>query len=82
MRTTVTIEDHLLEAVKVLAAQRRGSVSSVVEEALRELVARHTVGRLRERVQLPTSGSGGLAPGVDLHNREQLAELLGDNELR
>ncbi|MEB3069623.1 hypothetical protein [[Mycobacterium] vasticus] len=28
---------------------------------------------------LPTHGSGGLQPGVDLDDREAIAELIGDN---
>ncbi|MBK6870609.1 MAG: type II toxin-antitoxin system VapB family antitoxin [Kineosporiaceae bacterium] len=82
MRTTVAIEDGLLDQVKLIAAQRRGTVSSVVEEALRELLARHQAQQVRADVVLPVSGSGGLAPGVDLHDREHVADLLGENRLR
>jgi len=34
-----------------------------------------------EAVSLPTDGGSGLQPGVDLENKEQIAELLDDNEL-
>jgi hypothetical protein len=34
----------------------------------------------RMAFRLPTSGSGGLQPGVDLEDKEAMAELLGDNE--
>ena len=33
------------------------------------------------RVELPTDGGSGLQPGVDLEDREAMAELLGDNRL-
>ena len=81
MRTTVTIDDHLLAEVKVLAARGRRTVGSVVEEALRELIARHQASGAEPRTALPVSGSGGLMPGVDLANRDQLADLLGDEHL-
>lgn len=40
MRTTVTIDDDLLRAAKVLAAKEDRSMSSVLEEALRALLER------------------------------------------
>ena len=40
MRTTVTIDDELLRAAKVLAAKEDRSMSSVLEEALRALLER------------------------------------------
>ena len=40
MRTTVTIDDALLRAAKVLAAREDRSMSSVLEEALRALLER------------------------------------------
>lgn len=40
MRTTVTLDDDLLRAAKVLAAQQDRSMSSVLEEALSDLLER------------------------------------------
>lgn len=79
MRTTVAIEDGLLDQVKLIAAQRRGTVSSVVEEALRELLARHQAQQVRADVVLPVSGSGGWRRWCP---REHVADLLGENQLR
>lgn len=82
MRTTVSLDDDLLAEAKVLAARRSRTVSSVLEEALRDLLAKHDdVTRDRAPVRLPTCDLGGLQPGVDLMNREQMAELLGDNKV-
>lgn len=36
MRTTITIDDDLLEAAKALAAQRKTSVGSVVSDLMRK----------------------------------------------
>lgn len=80
VRTTVTIDDQLLDEAKVIAARTRRSVSSVLEDALRELVARHQHARRSQPLaDLPTDGTGGLRAGVDLMDREQIAELLRDN---
>jgi len=35
MRTTITIQDSILEAAKILALEKRCTVSAVVEDALR-----------------------------------------------
>jgi hypothetical protein len=34
------------------------------------------------RVSLPADGGSGLQPGVDLENKEQISELLDDEERR
>jgi Ribbon-helix-helix protein, copG family len=83
MRTTVTINDELLAEVKVMAARQHRTIGSVMEEALMRLVEEDK-GRptARERYRLPDFGfTSGLLPGVDLFDKEQVAELLGDNEL-
>lgn len=83
MRTTVTINDELLAEVKVIAARQHRTIGSVMEEALMRLVEEEK-GRPTEyeRYRLPDFGfTSGLLPGVDLHDKEQAAELLGDNEL-
>jgi hypothetical protein len=82
MRTTVNIDDHLLADAKVLAAQTSRSLGSVVEDGLRALLHRNNSESRGSAFQLPTHGSGGLAPGVDLEDKEALADLNGDNAPR
>ena len=83
MRTTLTIDDHLLGEAKTIAARTHRSIGSVVEDALRQMLARANDPRSTTgAVSLPTHRGSGLQPGVDLENKEQIAELLGDNELR
>lgn len=79
MRTTVTIDDTLLSEAKVIAARTRRTVGAVIDDALRVLLTSGSRGQT-EPVTLPTDGGSGLQPGVDLGNREQIAEILGDNE--
>ncbi|MGV0744342.1 type II toxin-antitoxin system VapB family antitoxin [Mycolicibacterium sp. XJ870] len=82
MRTTVNIDDHLLAEAKVLAARTSRSLGSVVEDALRSMLLRDAEERTVSPFQLPTHGSGGLVAGVDLEDKEALAELSGDNAAR
>jgi hypothetical protein len=80
MRTTVDIDVVLLAEVKALAARKQRTVSELIDDALRAMLAGRAAkpGRL-QRVLLPTDGGSGLQPGVDLEDKEALAELLGDN---
>ena len=80
MRTTVTMDDDLLATAKAMAARSHRTVGSVLEEALRELIARREASHVR--VELPVSGRRGDPPLVDILDKEALAEALGDNDLR
>lgn len=75
MRTTVNISDHLLAEAKRLASSTGRTLSQVVEDALRESLAR---GRGPERTEfrMPTFGGKGLLPGVDLDDSAGLQELM------
>ncbi len=80
MRTTVNIDDHLLAEAKVVAARGHRSLGRVIDDALRVMLAERSA-PLSEpvRVVLPTDGGTGVQPGVDLEDKESLAELLGEN---
>lgn len=80
MRTTVNIADDLLAEAKVLAARTHTSLGSVVEDALRVLLSQRRDAGPAEWT-FPTDGGGGLQPGVNLEDKEAMAELLGDNDL-
>ncbi|KGN38201.1 hypothetical protein [Knoellia subterranea] len=77
MRTTVTIADDLLKAARLEAARDDRTVSSVLEEALREHLVRARSSEMAN-FTLPTFGGGGAL--VDILDKEALAEALGDNE--
>lgn len=82
MRTTVTIDDELLAQAKLLAVTTHRTIGSVLEEALRALIVGHPTGARTEPFVLPdvVYDKPGLNDGVDLFDREQLADLLGDNQ--
>ena len=82
MRTTMTIDDDLLAEVKVVAARRGVSTSSVVEAALREQLARLAGNSAANPLELPVWGDAADAPLVDLLDREALAAALDDGRLR
>lgn len=81
MRTTLNISDDLLAEAKVLAARTHRSVGAVVDDALRVLLRRGASESEPSGWTFPTGGAGGLMPGVNLEDREALADLLGDNLL-
>ena len=81
MRTTESIDDHLLSEAKQIAARSHRSLGQVIDDALRRMLA-ETSGVASTPVTLPVHGEGGLVPGVDLEDKEQLAQVLGDNEPR
>ena len=77
MRTTLNIDEDLLVAYKQLAATTHRSLSSVIQDALREALTlrRDRVGRQPIKLSsLPESG--GLVPGVDLSSHAALTEAL------
>jgi Arc/MetJ family transcription regulator len=80
MRTTVNIDDHLLAEAKVLAARTSRSLGAVLDDALRVMLHRRDgSSAVHQEFRLPTLGTGELQPGVDLEDKEALAELMGDN---
>jgi hypothetical protein len=78
MRTTIRLDDALLAEAKAAAAARGTTLTAVIEDALRESLARrHGTARKRQRVELPTSGEGSkLMPGVDLDDSAALLDLM------
>ncbi len=84
MRTTLTIDDGLLAEAKVLAARGHRTIGSVVEEALRLLLEEHARrASLDGNHTLPTfePADPSVREGIDLLDRESLAEVLDDNTL-
>ncbi len=83
MRTTLRLDDQLFREVKAAAAESGRTFTSIVEDALRESLARRRQSPAKRRVVLPTFGSGGLMPGVDLDNSAALLDIMeaGDDPL-
>lgn len=79
MRTTVTIDDHLLRRARAQAAESGRSLGDIVDDALRVWLVRD-VGDTTVALDLPTFGGSGLQPGVDLEDKDAIAALLGGEE--
>lgn len=84
MRTTVTIDDALLLEARQIAHRTNRTLGAVVEDGLRRIIGQPSAADAMpsSETRLPSHGSGGLRAGVDLENKDALAMLLGDEELR
>jgi hypothetical protein len=76
MRTTIRLDDDLLREAKALAGRTGRTLTAVIEDGLREVLARHRRGRERPRIALPTFKGSGLRPGVDLDDTAGLLDIL------
>lgn len=76
MRTTIRLDDQVFHDAKQVAAQTGRTLTAVIEEALREALARRAVGPPRKRAKLPTFGGRGPLPGVDLDDSASLLDLM------
>lgn len=80
MRTTVRLPDDLMKAVKRRAVETGRTLTDIIEDALRAALAREEKGLVREPVVLPTYGTGGVLPGVDLDDAASLLDLMEGDE--
>ncbi|HYN28280.1 MAG TPA: type II toxin-antitoxin system VapB family antitoxin [Dermatophilaceae bacterium] len=80
MRTTITLDDHVLAEAKVIAARSGRTLSRVVEDALREQLARRREAAVAARADfsLPTFGDPAGQLLVDLADKDAVARALGD----
>ncbi len=70
MRTTITIDEELLDALKERAAREGTTVSRLIEDSVR-LAARPHAG---QPFELVTFGKGGLFTGIDIDRGSGLFE--------
>lgn len=77
MRTTVRLDEALLERARREAARRKTTLTSLIEQGL-ELVLRRPLKRPERRsVSLPQCrAGGGTLPGVDLDDTAQLLDRM------
>jgi len=76
MRTTISIDDHLLAEAKEVAARSGRTLNAVVEDALRAAFARQAERHRQTRPALPVFRGGRLQPGVDLDDSAGLLDLM------
>jgi hypothetical protein len=82
MRTSVHIPDDLLKRAKKKAAEEGRTLTSLIEEGLRIVLAPRQKGSLRKgRITLPVSkATGGFAPGIDPIKVNTQVEEMDDLE--
>ena len=78
MRTTLTIDADVLSAFKRLAADTHRTLSGVIEDALKEQLARRRSLGETSGADLPVVRGGGLLPGVDLSSNAAVQRLLDE----
>ena len=76
MRTTLRIDEALLKEAKLIAVRSGRSLTAVIEDALREALARQRRAVPREPLVWVTVGGQGLRPGVDLDDSAGLLDWL------
>jgi hypothetical protein len=77
MRTTVRLDDALLERAKREAKRRGDTLTALIERGLRLVLARPERRSARRRVEIPVCRKGGgTLPGVDLGDSAALLDVL------
>jgi len=79
MRTTIRLDDELLQQVKLHAAEQGTTLTALIEGALREKLSRGTPDQKRNRITLLTVDGPGLMPGVDLDDSATLLDLMEES---
>jgi Bacterial antitoxin of type II TA system, VapB len=75
MKTTLEIDDRLLERARQHASARGLTLRAVVEDALRARLAPRPAGKSRYRFEPPTV-RGTEAPSIDVADRNELYDVL------
>ena len=77
MRTTIRLDERLLKEAKRQAAESGISLTAIIEDSLRERLARSKA-RVRKRtpISLHTVGTGGVRPGIDLDDSASLMDVM------
>jgi len=77
VRTTVDIEDGLLEEARTLARQRKNTLGVVLNDALRlGLLRAGERSPAESNAPLKTFRGDGLQAGVDLRNSSELLDMM------
>ena len=75
MRTTLNLDDELMRTLKRRAAESGRTLTEMIEEAVREMLARPE-GADPDREFRWVSVRGRVRPGVDVADRDSLLEVM------
>ncbi len=78
MRTTIRLDDRLLRDAKQYAARSGHTLTSIIEDALRQFLERTHDRAVRKPFRLVTfrGDPAGLRPGVDLDDSAALLDVM------
>lgn len=77
MRTTVRLDDALLDRARLEAARRGMTLTALIEQGLQLVLRRPHTRTERPRVKLPKChAGGGTLPGVDLDDSANLLDRM------
>ncbi len=77
LRTTIRLEESLLEQAKAEAARRNTTLTSLIEEGLHRVIKDAYKPVRRKKVVLPISKrTGGTWPGIDISNSAELLDIM------
>jgi predicted transcriptional regulator len=76
MRTTIRLDDQLLEMTKQYALTHGKTFTAIVEDALREKIMSNPVVIKQSSIKLKTVSGTGVNPGVDLDDSSSLLDIM------
>lgn len=76
MRTTIRLHDDLYRRVRVTAAADGSTITSFIEDALREALRRAGDSGLPDSYSVEPFDGDGVRPGVDLDDNAALFDLM------
>ena len=76
MRTTIRLDDQLLEMTKQYALSHGKTFTAIVEDALREKLMTRSPTKKQPRIKLKTVNGKGVNPGIDLDDTSSLLDVM------
>jgi hypothetical protein len=76
MRTTIRLDDQLLKSAKSFAHETGRTLTAVIEDALRRVLAQRPAKGRRTHVKLTTVKGRGTRPGIDLDDSASLLAAM------
>jgi hypothetical protein len=78
MKTTIRLEDDLLEQAKVCAAEQGITLNQLIEESLRERLTARPQPQNVTPFRFRSYGKGGVRPGVNLDDNRAVRDLMDE----
>ena len=79
MRTTVRLNERILSEAKRFASERGRTLTSLIEEGLRQVIHIKRNLNVRRKIKLVTFKGTGLQPAVDLDHTSALLDLMEES---